>query len=190
MHFPQGNTDSINTWAGRWKLHAFGNLDPLLDAVVRGDHEVAAPFNLEFADHPDVSTTKNANDSAFCPALAALAQNLYQRPVTVHALLGLGRRQENVGVNFPCECIGNKKPETIPMNRQAARDEFRVAAHSDEMTRAQFDQQPFVGQTIQRVFERVSILACQAQLFHQLLISRPAMRKLANMSDQTVVVKR
>src|SRR5579875_412754 len=51
----RGRTDAIHAHTigaggGRWNLHAFGNLNPLLNAIIRGDHEVAAPVYAKLAD--------------------------------------------------------------------------------------------------------------------------------------------
>ena len=52
-------------------LHALRNLDPLLNALVGRNHEVAALADAELADHGHVRAAQNADDFAFGPAVAA-----------------------------------------------------------------------------------------------------------------------
>jgi len=57
------------------------------------------------------------------------------------------------------------------------------------MTRAQLYEQPFVGKTIERLFERIPLGALQAQFANELLESRSCVRELANMLQYACIAK-
>ena len=52
-------------------FHPFGDFDPLLDALVRRNNEIALALDAKFADNRCVRSPENADDFALGPAIVA-----------------------------------------------------------------------------------------------------------------------
>ena len=81
--------------------------------------------------------------------------------------------------------VGNQKTEAIAMHARAARRRIRRCAHRGISGRSAVPPAALFRQPVERLFEFVAILALQAQLPHQLLVSGAGMRQPANVLEQT-----
>ncbi len=97
FHFGRGHADAVvrGSGGGR-KLHAVGNIDPLLDAAVGGHHVAAAAADFEFADHGGVGALQHLDDFAIGAAAGLDAGDADDHAVAVHGLFGGLGRDENV----------------------------------------------------------------------------------------------
>ena len=73
-HVPWGN------------LESFGDLNPLLDALVGRDHKIAASFDTKLAHDSRVRPAKNPNNLALGAPLPAQARDMDQQAVAMHPL--------------------------------------------------------------------------------------------------------
>ena len=137
-------SDPVNGRLLPWQLHALGNLDPLLDPVVRWNDKVAALVNAELTHNRYVGPSKNADDLALCSALAGHTPDVNQRAIAVHGFRGLIRRQKNMAFNSGKRLIRYQEAETIPMDGHPPGSILRVSSHSHEMTGAQLKQPPLI----------------------------------------------
>src|SRR5690349_10787533 len=99
------------------QLHALRDFDPLLNPIVGWNHEIAALANAKFTHHGDVSTAKDPNNFALCPALVGNTPDVNQRAIAVHALSGFIRRQKNIALNSGKRLIRYQEAETISVHR-------------------------------------------------------------------------
>lgn len=170
-------------------FEAFRNRDPLLDTVVGSDHEVAAFADPKLADNSDMSPAQYFDDLAFRPAFSTEARYVDKRTIAVHSLGRFGRGKEDITTNrLGRRRIGNEEAEAVAMNRKPAGQVFRIDAGSDEMTGAQFGEQPLAGQPVQCIFEGVTVFTLQVQLADQLFIGAAAMRQTPYVLEHAAIV--
>ncbi len=171
-------------------LQSLGDGDPLLNAVIGRNHEIAPLAYAKFADHRNMRALKNAHDLAFCPALARQTGDVDECAVAVHALGGFRRRQENIASDaFWRGRIGYQKSEAVTMHREPSCHVLGIGPGGQKVAGPQFDQQALIAQAIERVFESVTIFTLQAQLADKLLVGGARMRKPADMFEQALVVE-
>ena len=124
------HADAVHGRTGRRKLHALGNLDPLLDAIVVRHHVLAAPTDAELADHRGCARfrTLTISPSARPPGLDA--RNPHHHAVAVHSLFGGLGRDEDVALNSFDGPVGNQKAVAVVVHVQAARPRTRGCGRS------------------------------------------------------------
>ena len=86
---------------------------------------------MDLAYDCGVRALDNTNNVALGPSLAAIARNSHGNAVAMHSLgCGIGR-QEDVARNALHRLIGNEEAKAIPMDGEAASDEWCcVTAHA------------------------------------------------------------
>ncbi len=164
MNFARRGAHPIYRNRGTGEFHPLGNLDPLLNALVGRNDEVATLANAELADYGDVRAAQNAKDLALCAALVRYARNVYQGAIAMHPFRRFAGRQEDIAVHALYGSVRNQKPESIAMNGKPSRGIFGIRAHRHEMTGAQFDQQSLLRQPVEHVFQRIPLSAIYPQL--------------------------
>ncbi len=87
-----------------------GDLDPLLDAVVVGDDEVAVAAGAELADHGGVGALEDADDFAVGAAVAAGVRDADHDAVAVHGRVGDAGRDEEIAAEAWRGDSGMTKP--------------------------------------------------------------------------------
>ena len=99
--FGRRDADAVDRGAGGRELHALGDLDPLLDALVVRHHVLAAPADVEFADHGGVGALEHLDDLAIGAAVGLDARDAHHHAVAVHGLFGRFGRNEDVARRCP-----------------------------------------------------------------------------------------
>ncbi len=171
----------------RRHLHAFRNLNPLLNAIVRRNHKVAAFSNPELTHDRDMSTTQNPNDLTLGTAFVCKPRDVYQRPIPVHAFRGFAGRKKHIALHVIERLIGNQKTEPVAMNGEPPAHIFGIRTDGYEVTRAKFNQLAFVGEPVERVLQGIAIFALQLQLAHELLKCCARVGKIANVFENARV---
>ncbi len=150
---------AIDRAAIRRQFHSFRDGNPLLDPVVGRNNKVAAFADAKLAHDSDMGAPEDTDQFPFRSAFRAPPCDMHQSAIAVHTFRCFVRRQKDVLRRGTADRIGDQKAEAIPMNRQAAGQVVRVCSRHDKMTGAEFDQKSFFRQPVERVFERIPILA-------------------------------
>ncbi len=182
--------DTVDGRAAERFFHALGDCDPLLDTLIRGRDEITARAHPKLTDHRQMSAPQYAQDLALSTAFTAKARDSHQGAITVHAFRCFGRRQEDVAVNaFGRRRVGHQKSEAVTMQREPAGYVLGIGAGRDKVSGAQLDQQSFVGQPVESIFEALAALPLQGKFAHQLLECCPGVRQPANVFQQAPIIE-
>ena len=79
--------------AGARHFHPLGNVDPLLQAVVKRDHVLAALAEAEFAHHGGVRPLQDLDDLAVGPPAGLDARDPHDHAVAMHRLARRNRAE-------------------------------------------------------------------------------------------------
>jgi len=124
------------------------------------------------------------DDLAFRPSFRGLAHDSNQYAIPMHHLRRFRRRQKHIRFALALPRLRNEKAETVTMNRNASRYEIRFSTYRNEVARTHLDDEAFVDQAVQRVFECIAAFTLQPQLLHELLICRATVRQGTYMFEQ------
>ena len=163
--------------AGRRKFHTFGNLDPLLDALILRHDVLAAAADAEFAHHGGMRALQYFYDFAVGAAAGFDAGDAHHHPVAVHRLFRRFGRDENVSRDAFERPLGNQKAVAVAVHVEAPDGEFAAARGDHEMAGAQLDQIAARRQPGQRGFQFQALVAFGAGFPHELLEIGAGMRQ-------------
>ena len=90
------DADAVDGGAGGRELQAFGDLDPLPDAVVLRHHVGSMAADAELADHGGVGAFEHLDDLAIGAPAGLDARDAHHHAVAVHGLGGGVGRDEDV----------------------------------------------------------------------------------------------
>ena len=162
----RGGTDAVGRFVNGRDLHAFGNFEPLLNAVIGRDDEVAAVFDAELANDGDVCAAEDFGDLAFGTTLPpAQAGDADDGAVAMHQFAGFVGREKDIAGDVGKGLVGDEKAEAVAMDGDATDGVFAVAANGDDMAGAEFDELAFFREPVERLFESVTIFAREVEFF-------------------------
>ena len=163
-----GDADAVHGGGFGRELHAFGNLDPLLDAFVMRHHVTAAAADMKFADHGGMGALQDLDDFAIGAAVRLRCGRCGPaRGRRAWPWRGIGRDEDIAGDALD-GVIGNQEAVAIAVHVEAADGEFAAAGGDGEVAGAQLDQVAAGGQAGEGGFQFRAIVALGSQLAHEL----------------------
>ena len=185
-----GGTDAIRRFMDGRNFHAFRNFQPLLNAVVGRDDEVAAVFDAKLANDGDVCAAEDFGDLTFGTTLPpAQAGDADDGAVAMHQFAGFVGREKDIAGDVGKGLVRDEKAEAVAMDGDAADGIFAVTANGDEMAGAEFDELAFFRETVERFFESVTIFASEVEFFNELFVGGAGVGQALDVFQQSGVRK-
>ncbi len=191
LHLHRSNADAVRPGGGRSaarKFHAIGNIDPLVDPAIGGNHVAAAAADFELTDHRGVGALQHLDDFAIGAPTGLDARNSDDHAVAVHGALGLFRRKEDIACDPLHRALGDQEAVAIAVHLQASHGEFAAARGDGVVAGAQLDEVAARGEPGQSGFEGRAAIALNAQLADQLLEIGPGVREAGDVVQKGRVV--
>ena len=179
--------DAIDHRAGGRKLHAFGNVDPLADAVVERHHVLPTAPNLELADHRGVGALEHLDDFAIGAAIGLDAGDARHHAIAVHGLRRGVRRDEDVSGDSLDRPFGNDESVTIPVHVQTADGVFPAARRHGKLAGSRLQQVAAGRQTGQRGLQFLAFRALRRQFPDELLEVGARMRQAGDVVEKRAI---
>ena len=161
--------------------HVGGDRNPVLHALVVGNHEQALPCDAKFANDAGMGALQNLPDCAFGLAIGPGPRHVPDGAVAVHQAARAVAGNEDVALNARNRVIGNQKAVAIAVNAETPGNEFAAIARRGVLTGFDFDQLAFFHQPLQGVFQHGALLAPHAQFAKEMFQAGPAMRQTVDM---------
>src|SRR5690242_3611914 len=133
-------TDAVDRRGRRRNGQVFGNLDPVLQALVVRDHEQTAAVNVKLANHGGMRALQNLDDLAVGTPAALDPRDAHYRTVAMHGVARRIGRNVDIARDAFEQPVGDQKAVAVAMHGEAADGEFAAAARGDEMAAAGFDE--------------------------------------------------
>ncbi len=180
FHFNGPGADAVKAGGGGGKGHVFRDLDPLADAVVVGDDEVARAADAELADDGGMGALKDAQDLAMGAAVGLDAADVDHHAIAMHGAAGVLLGNVNVAAEAGDGNVGSDEGETVAMDVEASGGELAAGTRRDIMTGSGFHDLAARGQAIELGFDIGAGCALTRKLAQQLFESGPAVREFAD----------
>ena len=183
-HARRFHPDAVGDSPRRRNLQPLGDLDPLLDAPIVGDHELPAAANPEFTHHGGVRALEHLDDFAVRAPARLDPPDAHHHPVAVHGLLRRFRRDEDVPRHPRRRLVGNQKAVAIAVHIQSPDGEFPAAGGYREVPRAQLDHLAARRQAPERRLQGRAFDALGPQFPRQLFEIGARVRQFAHVFQQ------
>src|SRR5271157_985963 len=180
MRMPQARRLLFCADLGGWPLHPSRNDDLLGDLLVDRYHVIVPRAKMKLTNHRRIAAAQHAQYLAFRPAIFLAAAELDQHLVSVHRRTNCLRTDVNVALNRAAlACVGNDEPVPVAMHGQPPRNQVLVCRgmfRQRKTVTARLDQAADFHQRLQAFCELPALVAPDAHLANQLLVSRRAVR--------------
>src|ERR1700693_2230203 len=147
------DADAVATAGLGRDLHAFGNVDPLANAVVMWDDVRATLANLKLADHSWMSAPQDFDDLTVGAAVALDAGNADHHAIAMHGGLRGVARNINVAAQPFDGMIGDHESISVAVHVQTANRVFAAQATEHVMAGLSLDQVAALLQAVERSVE-------------------------------------
>ena len=131
------------------KFHAFGNVDPLIDALVVRNDVGAAFAETKFADDGEMGAAQDFDDFTVGAAIALNARYVDHHAVPMHGGLGGLARDVDIAAQAFDGTVGDEEAVTIAMHIEPADGVLARETRGDEMAGADLHQVASAGQAIE-----------------------------------------
>jgi hypothetical protein len=145
-------SDAIPRSFFRRDLHAFGDLDPFVDALVMRDHHVAARPDAKLAHHRRMRPPKDFDNLAVSAPIVLDTRDPSHYTICVHGALGGIAADVDVTAKTLDRTIRNYEAVAVAMHIEPADGVFAAEARCNELAGADFDQVATLGQLVERRF--------------------------------------
>ena len=192
FHIQRASAHPMHGFALGWQGHlteslAVGNLDPLPDAVVVRDHEVAVAANAELAHHRRVRALEHAQNLAMRAAIRFDAADPSHHAIAVHGPRGVFLGNVNVALEAAFDAgdgdIRRDEGEAVAMNAEASGGEFAAGAGRDILPRSRFYDRSACRQPVKLGFDVRLGHSLPRQLAQQLFERGAPVRQLADVVE-------
>ncbi len=179
-----GRAHAVDGHLAGGERHVFGDLDPLADALVMGNDEIARAPDAELADHGEMGAAQHAHDLAIGLAIVLDAGDPRDDAIPVHRAGGGLLGDVDVAAQAGNGDFRNHEAVAVAVHVEASHGEFAADAGGGVMPGACFDNIAALGQAIQLGFNLLAGGAVTGAFAQQLFERRAAVRQLANVLDQ------
>src|SRR5262249_26586526 len=124
------DSDTMYRLSGFRNLHAFRNLNPLLDTFIVRLHIAAVPADVKLSNDGDMCTLEDADNLAVGATVCLYVQYASEYAVAVHCFFGRFRRDEEIALHPLYGIIRDYKAVPVSVHVQAA-DDILAAGASD-----------------------------------------------------------
>ena len=185
--FDRLGADAVDLPQVAGDLHALGNLDPVLNALVVRHDGRAAPRDAELADDGGMRALEDAQDFAVGAAVGLDARDAHHDAVAVHGLAGGIGGDEDIAGNAFNGAVRDEEAVAVAVHAQPAGRVLAAAPGGDVMAAAQLDDVAARGQARQGGLERSAVPTARAEFADQLFEIRLGVRQAGDVFQQVHV---
>lgn len=171
------------------QFQAFGNFDPIANALIRRGDQISAPPDVELTHHGHVRPPENAQDLPLGASLQSDPGNLRKNAISAHPFGGFLGIYVDIALDFSALSLREHESEAIAVHEKLAYRVFRIAFQRRKMSGAQLQQEALAREPVKRFFQSGAGLRVEPQLSDKLFVSCSCVWKLADVLKDAGIVE-
>lgn len=176
--------NAVDLSGGQRNRHVFGDFNPFAQALVLGDHEMAALRDAKLTDNRRMGALQNLKNFAVGFPVAFDAGDPDDGAISVHRAAGAIDWQIDIAGEAFHGPVWNEKSVAIPVHANAPHRELTAAGRGHEMAATHLDEIAAGHESLQRGLNVVALAALRAELAGELLEVGFGVRQASDVSQK------